>query len=154
MFNNIKLQYLDRVLHLGHILTYNLDDREDIIRVINDINRKANFVLCKLFAADPFVKCFLKSYGITLWSLSSPSIRLIEVALNKVLRKVWNLSNMSHTGIVHSIAQIPTISNILYDRFCSFFSHATSSFSILVRSVFFFSSNYVYNFTGYNIVHG
>ena len=149
MFNNTKLQYLDRVLHLGHILTYNLDDREDIIRVIKDINRKANFVLCKFSAANPFVKCFLiKSYclslyGITLWSLSSPSIRLIEVALNKVLRKVWNLSNMSHTGIVHSVAQIPTISNILYYRFCSFFSHATSSSSILVRSVFFYSSNYV-----------
>ena len=58
------------------------------------MNRKANI---KFRAADPFVKCFLiKSYclplyGATLWSLSSSSIRLIEV--NKILRKVWNITH-------------------------------------------------------------
>ena len=40
-----KLHYSDRVMHLGHILTFNLDDREYIIRVIKDINCKVNLVL-------------------------------------------------------------------------------------------------------------
>ena len=91
LFNKTKLPYLDSVVHLGHILTFSLDDKDDIIRVIKNMNRKANFIFCKFYAADPLIKCFLfKSYclslyGATLWSLSSPSIRLIEVALNKIL---------------------------------------------------------------------
>ena len=58
------------------------------------MNRKA---LCKFSAVDPFTKCFLiktyclSLYGCSPWSLSSPSIRIIQVALNKLLRKLWNL---------------------------------------------------------------
>ena len=160
IFNNTKLHYSDRVMHLGHILTSNLDDREDIIRVIKDINRKANLVLCKFHAADPFIKCHLiKSYclslyGATLWSLSSPSLHLIEVAVNKIIRKTWNLSYRSHTGVTHCIARIPTVSNIIFDRFCSFFSRAISSPNIFLRSIFIDSSNFVYSFTGYNFLFG
>jgi hypothetical protein len=57
-----------------------------------------NYVLCKLCAADPFCRFFLipsyclSLYCATLGSVSSPSIGLIEVAQNKVLRKVWNLN--------------------------------------------------------------
>ena len=69
--------------------------REDIIRVIKDINRKANLVLCKFHAADP--SYCLSLYGATLWSLSSSSLHLIEVAVNKILRKTWNLSFIGHT---------------------------------------------------------
>ena len=64
------------VLHLGHLLSYNLDDTPDIIRVTKYLNRKANFVLCTFKSADPFVKCFLSKayclslYDCTLWSLS------------------------------------------------------------------------------------
>ena len=159
MFNNTKLHYYDCVMHLGHILTYNRDDKEDIIRIIKDIP-KANLVLCKFHASDPFIKCYLiKSYclslyGATLWSRTSPSLRLIEVAVNKILRKTWNLSYRSHTGVTHYIARIPTVSNIVFNRFCSFFSRAISSPNIFLRSIFIDSSNFVYSFTGYNFLFG
>ena len=38
MFNNIKLQFSDNVSHLGHLLSYNLNDEMDITRVIKDLN--------------------------------------------------------------------------------------------------------------------
>ena len=44
MFNNIKLQFSDNVSHLGHLLSYNLNDEMDITRVIKDLNRKANCI--------------------------------------------------------------------------------------------------------------
>ena len=134
----IPLSFLDEVSHLGHSLTYNLDDKQDIIRAVKHMNRKA------FSAVDPFTKCFLiktyclSLYGCSLWSLSSPSIRIIQVALNKLLRKLWNLPCDSHSGIVHCIAQIPAISNLLYDRFCSLFSSVLSSSSSLLRSILFF----------------
>ena len=77
----------------------------DILRAIKDLHRKANCVLYKFGAVDPFVKSYLLEsyclflYGCPPWSLSSPSIKLIEIALNKLLRRVWNLPHHSHSGI-------------------------------------------------------
>ena len=105
LFNNTQLHYSDQVTHLGHILTSDLNDKQDTIRVIKDMNRKANSILCTFSSADPFVKCYLVKcyclslYGCTLWSLSTSSVKIIEVSLNKILRKVWNLPRNSHTGI-------------------------------------------------------
>ena len=122
IFNGSTLRFVEEVSHLGHILAYNLDDKQDIIRAIKELNRKANSVLCKFSSLDPFVKCFLiKSYclslyGSPLWSLSSPSLRSIEVALNKLLRKVWNLPYNSHRSIVHCTSHIPTVSHLVFNR--------------------------------------
>ena len=46
LFNNTQLHYSDQVTHLGHILTSYLNDKQDIIRVVKDMNRKANSILC------------------------------------------------------------------------------------------------------------
>ena len=159
-FNNLELQYQKQVSHLGHILTYNLDDRQDVIRAIKDLHRKANCVLYKFSAADPFIKSYLlKSYclslyGCSLWSLSSPSIKLIEIALNKLLRRVWNLPCQSHSGIVHCTARISHVSNFIFDRFCVLLSRSLSSPSGLVKSIFLHSSYYAYSFIGYNFLYG
>ena len=62
-FDNTKLIVVDEVSHLGHILTYNLNDKQDIIRVAKDMNRKANSILCKFSALNSAIKCYLvKSY--------------------------------------------------------------------------------------------
>ena len=105
-FNDTVLPYVNEVAHLGHVLSYNLDDTPDIIRAVRDMNHKVNSILS---AADPFVKSFLVKtyclslYGCLLWTLNSPSLKLIETALNKLLRKVWNLPYNSHTAFVHSV---------------------------------------------------
>ena len=96
----------------------------DIIRVIRDMNRKVNSILCTFGSVDPFIKCFLvKSfclslYGCTLWKLSTSSLKLIEISLNKLLRKVWNLPYNSHTSIVHCVAQTSSISIIIVFFLC------------------------------------
>ena len=148
-------------MHLGHFLSPNLSDTDDIVHIVKDLNCKANSILCTFHSTDPFVKSFLiKSYclslyGCTLWSLSTSSMKLIEVALNKLLRKVWNLPCNSHTSIVHCLAQVHTICrDILYKRSCSLLSHALLSPSPLVRAVFSDSSKLVYTFTGYNWCYG
>ena len=84
---------MNEVAHLGHVLSYNLDDTPDIIRAVRDMNRKVNSILFTFSAADPFVKSFLVKiycfslYGCSLWALNSPSLKVIETALNKLLRK-------------------------------------------------------------------
>ena len=111
LFNNIHLTYSDQVLHLRHILTNELDDDADILRATREINRKVNFLLHTFDSIDVITKTFLfKSYclpvyGCSLWSLGSPSIKTIDVVLNKILRNVWKLSTRSHTGVVCCVAQ-------------------------------------------------
>ena len=100
--NGHLLHPSDKVIHLGHILTYNLRNTDDILRSCKDLNRKANYIL---LAVDPFVKSFLiKSfclslYGCCLWTLSSPDIHTLVVSLNHILRKVWCLPRNSHSAI-------------------------------------------------------
>ena len=36
---------MNEVAHLGHVLSYNLDDTPDIIRAVRDMNRKVNSIL-------------------------------------------------------------------------------------------------------------
>ena len=134
IFNGSTLRFVEEV---SHILAYNLDDKQDIIRAIKELNHKADSVLCKLSSLDPFVKCFLLKlyclslYGSPLWSLSSPSLRSIEVALNKLLRKVWNLPYNSHRSIVHCTSHIPTVSHLVFlfiNVICILFFLCSSSF--------------------------
>ena len=93
--NGHRLRFVDKVSHLGHILTFNLHDKDDIIRATSDLNRKANYILSSFEYVDPSVKSFLlKSfslslYGCVLWSLSSLDINIIQVALNHHLRRIW-----------------------------------------------------------------
>ena len=89
-------------------------------------------------------------YGCSLWSHSSSSLKLCEVALKKSLRKLWCLPRKSHSTIVHCVAQIDTISAIALSHFHSLRSSALSSSSPLVKSVISVSSSF---FTGYNNVY-
>ena len=101
--NNTVLQYKDEAIHLGHVLSF---DFNDITRALKDFNRKANCVLCTFHAADCFVKCFLVKlyclslYGCCLWHLGSLSLCSLQIAMNKVMRKVWHLPYRAHVPIV------------------------------------------------------
>ena len=45
-FNGVQLQYTNKVLHLGHFLSPDLSDTDDILCVVKDLNCKANSILC------------------------------------------------------------------------------------------------------------
>ena len=160
IMNGEPLTFSDEVCHLGHILTYNLHDKNDIIRATKDFNRKSNFVLSTFKNVDPSVKSFLiKSfclslYGCNLWSLSSPNLNIIQVAVNRILRRIWKLPRQSHSAICHCLSEIPAINNLLLKRFLSLYSSAMSSSSPLVNSVYFSCSILPFTFTGYNYIYG
>ena len=149
MFNNIRLQFSD-VSHLGHLLSYNLNDNVDIIRVIKDINRKANSILCTFSFVNPIIKTFLfKSYclslyGSVLWTLSSASRNSLQIAINKISRKIWHLPRHSHTSIVLSVAMIPYVHNIIFTRYTNFIQCCINSDVPMVNYIFHDSLYFVY----------
>ena len=158
--NDEQLQFSDKVTHLGHTLSYNLCDRDDIVKATKDLNRKANYILSTFKCAYPSIKSFLlKSfclslYGSVLWFASSPDIKIIETAMNHHLRRIWKLPRNSHTAVCHCLGQVSSIRNILFKRFQSFYSSTLSSSSPLVVSIFNDSCSLSYTFTGYNYMYG
>ena len=53
LFCGSYLPLLNEVLHLGHILTYNLSDDHDILSKCKDMIRKANSLLCSFSNLSP-----------------------------------------------------------------------------------------------------
>ena len=94
------LSFSDCVHHLGHVLSFNLDDSEDINRVSMDMSRKANYLLHSFKSCSPLVKTFLFTshclslYGAVSWFLCSKQIKCLEATFNNVLRKIWNLPKL------------------------------------------------------------
>ena len=80
VFNNVVLQYSYEVTHLGHILTPHLDDKNDIIRAVKDLNRKAFLYfsrsgsVCKVFS-------FRILLFVIVWFLSLVSFFIIHQAV-------------------------------------------------------------------------
>ena len=159
-FCNQFLPFSDTVIHLGHLLSYDLSDKADIVSKTRDFLRKANLVLHNFSCCDPLSQTYLlrsfclSLYGCALWRLDSSEISIMETAFNKVLRRIWKLPPASHTRIVHCTAGLFSIYNLIYSRSSSLLSAALSSSSIPVSLVFGQSSNFCYTFSGYNHLYG
>ena len=155
-----QLSFVDTITHLGHRIHYNLSDVHDINHKLHDMVKKANCLLASFPRVGPVVLTRLfQTYclplsGSALWSLSCPALYHIEVAFNKVLRRIWHLPSRSHTGIVHCTANLDILYNLVYRRSNSLLSAALKCPSLLVRSIFRQSTSLAYSFCGYNSLFG
>ena len=123
IFCGRRLAMLDSVVHLGSYLTVNLSDDLDIRMKTMDFIRQANAVLLRFHFADRALKTHLFRsyclglYGGALWNLSSGPVRALEVSYNNILRRIWSLPRTAHTAVVHSVAELKSVFNLLYCRF-------------------------------------
>ena len=113
-----KLAFSQQVSHLGHILSRNLSDDDDILSVKRDMCQKANYMLYTFAPCDPYTKSRLLEsfcmslFGSALWFLSSSALRLLETSFNNILRKIWSLPRHCHTAPLHLLAGISSIFKI------------------------------------------
>ena len=110
--------------------------------------RKAN---CYLLPSQEFILTPLSLYDSGLWTLSCPALQNIEVAFNKILRRIWSLPACSHTCIVHLVANLCSVFNVIYHCSNSLLHAATHCPSVLVQNIFFDSSLSCLSFCGYNM---
>ena len=156
-FCDQQLSFTDTVTHLGHILQYNLSDGD---AKLHDMVRKANCLLASFLRVGPLVltRLFqsycLSLFGFALWSRSCPALYCIEVAFNRILRKIWHLLSRSHTCIVHSVAKLESLYNLIFCQSTALMSSASKCPSKLVQSVFHHYSSLCYSFCGYNMMFG
>ncbi len=155
-----RLPFVDSVVHIGHTLRYDLSDSDDFICRTRDMIKKANCMLHTFSAADAATKSrllqafCLSLHGSALWNLSCRELKCLEVAFNKVLRRIWGLPPHSHTAIVHCTARLESIFNIVHHHSTSLLVAAKSSLSEVVRRVFSDSSKLSYTSSGFNAMFG
>ena len=160
VFCGEQLVFLNTVCHLGHHLSYNLSDDEDINRKCHDFLKKANILLVNFKFCSPSTLTFLfrsfclSLYGCALWRLDSKSISTIEIAFNKVLRRIWNLPANSHTRIVHCTARLTSLFNTILSRSFSLLRSALACPSFPASYIFRASSGLVYTCVGFNTICG
>ena len=144
------------IKHLGHILTSNLSDEEDITAISKDMCRKANHLLHIFSCCDPSVKTYLFSsfclslYGAALWRVSCPQLRALEVSFNNVLRKIWSLPR--HSSISCWTAE--HIYNTVLYRSRKLIASAKTSKCSLISDIFSESAATVFTSFGYNLLCG
>ena len=122
--------------------------------------RKANCLFATFPTVGPYVSTrlfqsyCLSLYGSGLLSLSSPALQNIGVAFNKILCRIWSLSPCSYTRIVHLVAHLHSLFNVIYRRSKSLLFAANQCPSLFIRTVFRDSSLYCFSFFGYNTMFG
>ena len=143
-------------MHLGHILSSDLSDNLDIIAVKQGMCRKANHMLTIFMPCDSYTKTKLMQsfclslYGASLWKAYSPEMRSLETAYNNLLRRIWSLPRCCHTAILHRVAGVSSIYNMIITRCKKLVASARRVGSQLLRDVSSEASTLVYSNVGYN----
>ena len=158
-FNGVHLNFSEIILHLHHLISFDLSDQKDIFRIIKSINWKANLIMNTFRFSDPFVLTYLfktyclSLYGSNLWSLSSNTLKHLQVSINKILRKIWNLPPNSHTSIVLETAGLSFLSNMIINRFEKFIFVCMESGNPIVKLITCDSVCLAYSSIGYNFMY-
>ena len=75
-------------------------------------------------------------------------------ARNNILHKIWSLPRHSHTGIVHSVARLQSLYNVVLSRSKALITSVKKSSSAMIRDIFSESANCAYTSLGYNNLFG
>ena len=96
----------------------------------------------------------LSLYGSALWFSSSSELRSLEITFNNILRKIWSLPRACHTGILHQVAGLHSIYNMVISRSSKLLLPALKSKSPVLTDAFTQSSTLAYTSLGYNKIYG
>ena len=146
--------------HLGNKLTHDLRDDEDVLLKCRQMTKAANGLFATFGRINPLIHTFLfqsyclSLYGACLWNLSCKSLRSLEIAFNKCLRKIWSLPLNTHTSILHCTAGVQSLFSVVCGRSNSFSMKASSSPNRIVNVIFREALNLCYMFVGHNLKYG
>ena len=159
-FCDSQLAFSNTVMHLGNILSSDLNDSADILSKCRDMLTKFNALFSCFPNLDPsiltnlFQSYCLSLHGSALWNLSSSSLRTLEVSFNKILRRIWKLPHASRTAVVHCTAGLRSLFNQIFQRSYNLLCSAEKCSSATVRAIFQHSSALCYTSVGYNLLAG
>ena len=138
MVNGNQLNNTSSAIHLGHRISS--DDNECAISAsVAQFWKAFNILRADFGTLYPYLQCKLfkqyccSFYGAPLWSFNS--YHKICVPWRKALRKIWNVSYMTHCKIVAMLSECIPLELGLQMRFCKFVNSIVSKGSSLVKHI-------------------
>ena len=138
--------------YLGTILTFNLKEKEDIMRLQSSFNRKVGMMLRKFHAADLNVKMRLLNtlcmdmYGIELWGdiLGCSSVlKQISVSYHYALKRILGLSKRDSNHYACYLLDQLTFENMRMLKMLKFYNWLKNSSSPCITVNGFFGSSMI-----------
>ena len=119
------IEYVDAYVHLGHVISADLNDKDDIERCQSALVGQINNVICFFGKLFPVVKMRLlisycySLYGSVLWDLSNSNVERICSTWRAGLCRVWGLPRTTHSMLLPFLSCQPPLSDVLFRDVCS-----------------------------------
>ena len=115
-----SLQYVDRFKYLGHIITADFKDDEDIMRELRNLNVRGNMLVRKFGFLSLDVKCDLFKtycypiYTCALWSrYNQASINRLKVAYNNIMRRLSHVPPWGSASFMFGMLGVRSFQEII-----------------------------------------
>ena len=136
--NNIFIKVTTVCKHLGH---YVGQDAESMLYrdAIDNLITNVNGILSLFSNAHTTVKyCLFKSYcmslyGAVLWNFNSVGFKKVCTTWRKCIRRIFHISNMTHSRYLPLICKDVPIKLNMYQRFNKFLNNVVNSDNSIVR---------------------
>ena len=139
--NGNQLAFVDKYIHLGHLITTNFTDDADIWQRRNVLIGQINKLLCHFGTLDVITKNSLYSaycsshYGAELWDLNCTALAAYGAAWRTGLRRIWKLPFNSHSNLVSLLTMTVPVLDTIRQRFINFVISCLKSQSALVANI-------------------
>ena len=107
--NGQRVTVVDQDLHLGNIISTDINDR-CILTNVCDFYQRSNWLISDFRSCDSpsldglHMTYCMNMYGCELWNLNNKYVEKYKVAWRQVKRRIWRLPPTSHNNIVHGIS--------------------------------------------------
>jgi hypothetical protein len=135
------IDFVEKWPHLGHIISNDCDDFDDLCtKKISRIGQ-VNKILCTFHNVDCSTKTILvKSYctsfyGAEIWDLCHSGIEVVCIAWRKGIRRIWRLPNTTHSALIPELCGTMPLVDLFYKRMLNLVYRCLNSQSSLVKFV-------------------
>jgi hypothetical protein len=124
--NGKELTFVDKYMHLGHLISVDAMDDADIGQRRNTLIGQINKLLCQFGKLDIVTKNRLftaycsSHYGAELWDLDCTALAAYGAAWRTGLRRIWRLPRNAHGDLVALVSMTVPVHDILQQRFLNF----------------------------------
>jgi hypothetical protein len=132
------IEFVDKWPYLGHLITDDCDDIEDIKAKKSSLIGQINKILCTFSSVNcrtkaKLVKSYCTSfYGAELWDQSNLGIESISAAWRKGLRRIWQVPCITHSALIPGLCETLPLVDLFYKRMLNFVYRCLKSESLLV----------------------
>jgi hypothetical protein len=135
------IEYVEKWPHLGHIISNDCDDSEDLSAKKSSFIGQMNKIICTFpnvnyFTKTKLVKSYCTSfYGAELWDLSHSDIETLCIAWRKGIRRLYQLPYTTHSALIPGLCDTLPLTDLLYKRMLNFVYRCLNSHSLLVNFI-------------------